>query len=422
MATKLKNLKVTKVDFVDEGANPDAHIRLFKSRDETMPREGQKENKHPGVLKRLITFIAKAAGLEAEEIDAVVEEVEKGGSESFSDRLNEVRNRKIADEIWDICFALQTALCSVLNDSELDGAEVLSAMKESAEEFHTAIQDSIQQWADGREAGIIKKDAAISMEELEVMKSAKERLSDAIEKACATEETKNDQDVKGEEEMGMKIDKSRMSPAELAFYESIEKRYGTEDSQDAAGGEQQMRALEATVAKSAVQQQGAGNGILLVVSEGQEGVEPETASASDNIYKGIHPEVKAELEELKKFRKAAEEKELTEIAKRYAIIGKKAEELVPMLKGLKAAGGSAYEDMIAVLDQAVDTVEKSGLFSEIGKSGHGSGAEGAVETQIDAIAKGYMKEDVSMDYTAAVAKAWEDHPELMSQYEEEAGF
>ena len=422
MATKLKNLKVTKVDFVDEGANPDAHIRLFKSRDETAPGEEQKEENHPGVLKRLITFIAKAVGLEAEEIDAVVEEVEKGGSESFSDRLNEIRNRKIADEIWDICFALQTALCSVLNDSELDGTEVLSAMKESAEEFHTAIQDSIQQWADGREAGIVRKDAQISTEELEVMKSAKERLSDAIEKACATEETKNDQDVKGEEEMGMKIDKSRMSPAELAFYESIEKRYGTEDSQDAAGEEQQTGALGANVTKSAVQQQGAGNGILPAVPEGQEGAEPGTASASDDIYKGIHPEVKAELEELKKFREAAEEKELTEIAKRYAIIGKKAEELVPMLKGLKAAGGSAYEDMIAVLDQAVDTVEKSGLFSEIGKSGHGSGAEGAVETQIDAIAKGYMKENVSMDYTAAVAKAWEDHPELMSQYEEEAGF
>lgn len=421
MATKLKNLKVTKVDFVDEGANPDAHIQLFKSRDETMLGEEQKEENRPGVLKRLITFIAKAAGLEAEEIDAVVEEVEKGGSESFSDRLNEVRNRKIADEIWDICFALHTVLCSVLNDSELDSAEALSTMKESVEEFHTAIQDSMQQWADGREAGIVKKDTQISTEELEVMKFAKERLSDAIEKACATEETKNDQDVKGEE-MGMKIDKSRMSPAELAFYESIEKRYGTEDSQNAAGGEQQMGALEATVTKSAVQQQGAGNGILPAVSEGQEGAEPGTESASDDIYKGIHPAVKAELEELKKFREAAEEKELTEIAKRYAIIGKKAEELVPMLKGLKAAGGSAYEDMIAVLDQAVDTVEKSGLFSEIGKSGHGSGAEGAVETQIDAIAKGYMKENASMNYTAAVAKAWEDHPELMSQYEEEAGF
>ena len=31
MATKLKNLKITKVDFVDDGANPEAHIRLFKT-------------------------------------------------------------------------------------------------------------------------------------------------------------------------------------------------------------------------------------------------------------------------------------------------------------------------------------------------------------------------------------------------------
>lgn len=33
MATKLKNLRIKKVDFVDEGANPDAHIRMIKRKD-----------------------------------------------------------------------------------------------------------------------------------------------------------------------------------------------------------------------------------------------------------------------------------------------------------------------------------------------------------------------------------------------------
>ena len=33
MATKLKNLNIKKVDFVDAGANPDAHIKLFKRAD-----------------------------------------------------------------------------------------------------------------------------------------------------------------------------------------------------------------------------------------------------------------------------------------------------------------------------------------------------------------------------------------------------
>ncbi len=32
MATKLKNLKVRKVDFVDEGANPDADIKMKKQK------------------------------------------------------------------------------------------------------------------------------------------------------------------------------------------------------------------------------------------------------------------------------------------------------------------------------------------------------------------------------------------------------
>ena len=75
----------------------------------------------------------------------------------------------------------------------------------------------------------------------------------------------------------------------------------------------------------------------------------------DNIYKGLHPAVAAELEELKKFKQAAEDRELSDIAKKYAIIGKKEEELVPLFKSLKAAGGTAYKDMIAVLNQAVET-------------------------------------------------------------------
>ena len=412
MAAKLKNLKVKKVDFVDEGANPDAHIRLFKSREEAKVQQRPEEGNHTGVLKRLIAFLAKAAGMGEEEIDAAVEEIEKGGAESFSDRLNEVRNRKIADEIWDTCFALQSALCSVLNDSELDGKEALSAMKESIEEFYTAIQDSVQQWSDGREAGIVRKNVQISADDLEVMKSARERLSDVIEKACAAEEeTKKDQDVKGEENMGMKIDKSKMSPAELAFYESIVKRCSTEDLQNTAGmsaeGEQQMTGYaENPVTKSAIQIQDEKTG----------------STVPDDIYKGLHPAVKAELEELKKFREAVLDRELSDIAKRYAVIGKKAEELVPVLKGLKAAGGTAYEDMIAVLDQAVDTVEKSGVFSEIGKSGHGGSSENSAEARISSIAKGYMEKDPALNYHAAVAKAWEDNPELVEEYEDEEGF
>ena len=48
MSTKLKNLKVTSVDLVDQGANQDAYIRLFKRKDDDQP---PKPDKSDSVLK-----------------------------------------------------------------------------------------------------------------------------------------------------------------------------------------------------------------------------------------------------------------------------------------------------------------------------------------------------------------------------------
>ena len=117
MATKLKNLKITKVDFVDDGANPEAHIRLFKSKDGVEPPHDEGAEKKPNIWKRLITAITKAAGSEPDtsELESVIDDIQKS-SESFGERIAEVKNRKIADEIWDICYALQSSLCSILND------------------------------------------------------------------------------------------------------------------------------------------------------------------------------------------------------------------------------------------------------------------------------------------------------------------
>ena len=64
MATKLKNLKIRKVDFVDEGANPDAHIGMFKRKvGEGKEAEEGDAKGSGGILKRLLGFIGKAAGI-----------------------------------------------------------------------------------------------------------------------------------------------------------------------------------------------------------------------------------------------------------------------------------------------------------------------------------------------------------------------
>lgn len=438
MATKLKNLEVTKVDFVDQGANPDAHIKLYKRKDKQEPvSEERGGERGSGTLKKLVSFIAKAAGMEQAEIDSAIEEIQKGEAETFGEKMTQRKNQKIADEIWDICYALQSSLQSILNDADLDSAGAASAMQESVDEFCSVVKDSISQWAEGKAASIVRKNEKLTETDVDIMKSARDRLTESIEKATA--ERAESKEVKGEQDMGMKIDKSKLTPSEAAFLDSIEKRYGVDDGEqepnegiqkaDTKGTGKEEKEEDEGVKKPGAKSED-GDAVakaLQLLGLGNFQQKEET----EDIYKGLHPAVAAELQSLRKFREDSEDKELHDVAKRYAIIGKKEEELFPVLKSLKAAGGTAYNDMITVLDQAVETVEKSGVFGEIGKSGGhyaanppgvNSVAKSASESKVETIAKGYMEKDPSLGYVQAVAKAWEDNPELMAAYEEEAGF
>ncbi len=428
VATKLKNLKIKKVDFVDEGANPDAHIKLFKMKDsKEQPIDEDSQKGNGSILKKLFCFIGKAAGMAQEEIDSAVDEIQKGDSISFKEKLNETKNRKIADEIWDICYALQSSLCSILCDEEMDSSNAATAMQESLEEFTEVVKAAISQWASGKEASVVIKNEELSQTDLEIMKSATERLNEVIEKAAVQKDKQKQFDSNQNQEgdrKEMKIDKSKLTDAEKAFLESIEKRYGTEEqvqSQDdnstiSAAQVQQVQA-EPIIAKSVTQTE---QSIQTMEQSSQQALSPnQQTNESDTIYKGLHPAVAAELEELKKFKQAAEDRELSDIAKKYVIIGKKEEELVPLFKSLKAAGGTAYKDMIAVLDQAVETVEKSGAFSEIGKSGHNSNISGEAWTEAEAKATELRKSKTGLSMAQALDEVFISNPELAKRCEEE---
>lgn len=196
MATKLKNLKITKVDFVDDGANPEAHIRLFKSKDGVEPPHDEGAEKKPNIWKRLITAITKAAGSETDtsELESVIDDIQKS-SESFGERIAEVKNRKIADEIWDICYALQSSLCSILNDEDMDGTSAATAMQESLDEFSEFTKEAISQWSSGKATNIVKKEE-VTASDLAMMKSIRNRLDDTIEKAEKAQEEPGAEDPK----------------------------------------------------------------------------------------------------------------------------------------------------------------------------------------------------------------------------------
>ena len=414
MATKLKHLKIKKVDFVDDGANPEAFIRLYKSKDGAAPTTEENIVENPKFWNRFMTTVAKAFKLEDEqpENEPDTDSVAKGGAESFNDKFSEAKNRKICDEIWDICYALQSSLCSILNDEELDSTQAGNAMTESLNEFTEVVSAAIGQWSGGKAASIAKKETEVTASELELMKSNRDRLEDIIAKAVVVTdkgpETINITEPKGESEMS-NIDKSKLTEAERAFLESIEKRYGTPEAPAqvqtpvAAPTAGVTPAPEAPVMKSTAQPETA----------------PVSAPEADDIYKGLSPAVKAELEALRKFRSDAEDNAIREVAKRYAIIGKTEEELFPVLKSMKEAGGTAYDDTIAMLNQAVDTIEKSAIFTEIGKSGsHGAITDGAAWAKAETQAAEIMKSK-NVTKAQALDEVFKNDPELAAECEKE---
>ncbi len=124
-------------------------------------------------------------------------------------------------------------------------------------------------------------------------------------------------------------------------------------------------------------------------------------------------------EELAAFKKSMEMQQFATIAKKYAPLGKKEDELAETLYNMKKSDEASYNAFVGVLDEHLALVEKSGLFGEIGKSASGSATSGGVEAKVEAKAAEIMKADPNVTYDAAIAKAWEESPELMAEYDAE---
>lgn len=130
--------------------------------------------------------------------------------------------------------------------------------------------------------------------------------------------------------------------------------------------------------------------------------------------------VKAAIAKSEEFIEKQNKKEMTEIAKKYAILGEKPEELGEKLYNLKKSDEAMYNTCISMLDGQVALIEKSGMFAEIGKSasGYSTTGGGAVD-KAEAKAREIMKADPDMTHTEAIAKAWAENPDLVAEYDAE---
>lgn len=376
--TKLKDLKITKVDVVPAGCNPDA--------------------------------------------DVVITKGAESFAESFEETIENKSKEKIRGQIWDYGTALTSSLISILDDD--DTADKAPAMRTSIDEFYGAIGFAVEDWAKGQTTEYITASEP-DEKTTEIVKGLATAFCNDGETQETEEEKINENNIiqKGvNEDMKIEdIDRSVLNEEELGQLDAIiakAKKPVPDDDPEKKGD-----AGETNTGKEPGDE---GNTPEKSDPENEEkkknvkkGIEPEDESS--DIYKGVNPLVRKELEAMRSFIDAAEERDLTEVAKGYAILGKTPEELVPVMKQLKADGGTAYNDYIATLDAAREAVEKSGMYAEIGRNGHGASTitKSKSESRIDAKAEEIKKAHPELTKEQAVLRAVNENPELYAEYQKE---
>lgn len=204
----------------------------------------------------------------------------------------------------------------------------------------------------------------------------------------------------------IKIDKSLFTADELAQYEAL-------------------------IAKAVVDPESAEDEMEIDIPDEEE-KKPEKAEIEVDIdekdeeeldkadcKKSADPALAAALERLESLEKSIALQEFTDIAKKYAPLGEKEDELASVLYDMKKSNEANYDAYIKVLDKSLGLVEKSGIFTEIGKSSGAYESGNGTIGKVEAIASDIMKNDPSLSREMAIAKAWEQNPELIAEYDKE---
>lgn len=320
--TKLEDLEVKKIDAVDIGADQKANILIKK-------RGGAEEPKG-NFFKRFFNAFCDSLGVNSEEVRKSMEDE----ATSFDDVMNEKKIYDVRDQIWNACNSLEQSIVSILLDKECEDKQ--AAIAQSIDQFKAFSDDASKSWIKLERAATDKEDTVVA-DDFEIAK-----MQEVIEKSCDPETINKE---KEEKENEMAFDISNMTEEE--------KKEALKALQADASKENTTKRLDPETGEDQI----------------QEAVNKAMSNAMEDVTKNFSDMMAKIMEPIQKRAEEAEQKSLEEVAKKYELLGTKAEDLVPVLKSMKETSDEAYNNFIASMDNNLAVIQKSGLFEEIGKSG-----------------------------------------------------
>ena len=370
MATRLKNLRLDRIDLVDRGASQDehgegAHVILFKRAEQVakQPTEAapnSNSNSNNGEQAR--TF-----------------------NEMLAERMDSEVYTDAKDELWDYVYALQNALCSALKDAAV--TDKAAAMRNDVMQFQAALQEAIPIWSGG--GAVYKVGRKVSAGRMARLRTMYEHL-----KAIMTE---------GGEDM-VKMDVNKLAPEVQAHIVEIEK---------AAKDEQERLAKRVAELEAEVKKLAPG---------------PTQEDLMKNVPDAIKKQMEDQAKEIKDTKEKLAKSEDERLAKQYEteVAGSfGALALDPAKDGpvLKAVDQKLTKEEAArvreILTSTNALLEKSDLFVELGAGGAGGSASGTAWAQIQKLAKDKVDKKECATIEQAIDAVAKEHPELYAQHEDE---
>lgn len=373
MPTKLKQLKVTSVDFVDAGANPGAKISIFKSASE------QTE------FKKFCAMIAKNSGVDEDTISKVLTTVVTQDAINTNQPILKISEKHIEQNTPEnnsskIDKADDKGKGDPIPDSPEDSAD-----KEVDEKFSDLADKETEEKKVGKqltdtEKLILKNFAASDYDKTEIAKCLGFNVSLSNSDGTLTVSA-----GAADENKPADVQSSDVSP-DVSLVDA-EKCGGVKKGANYT--DEIKKSAEQTETPSETQQTPTATGLTKIL-----------ADLTDRLQNKIEK---------------AEDKEFEEVAKKYEILGYKAEELAKELKKGKKESPDLYDTVIKALDSAVEAVEKSDMFSEVGKRGTGFTVN--AEAQVEQMAAEIRKNNPNISYHKSRDMVFQQHPELIEAFD-----
>ena len=372
MPNKLEDLKITKVDFVDAGANPKANIFIYK--------RAQSDTE---ITEKVSTSLAKSLGVTKEELQ-----------KAFAGMVGTALSEVVKSIDITLLDADQPKLADVdppptLTVEDIDKAKANKADEDKKDE--EPIPDTPDETTE--------KEVDEEFEDEEKCRAKKSIKKGENSMECNMTEA---------EKVILEGLMSRMDSSERMFLQKLILRNTTGGD---AAGDVQKSLKEPENPKNNDVEKSAEETPPKVETPATEEVNKNMSDGTTKLMKILGTVTQNLQDKIEKM----ETNEFVVIAKKYEILGVNAEELAPMLKSAKSENEQIYNLAITTLDNALTAVEKSGIFTEVGKSGYASSA--SADADLQAAAAEIRKAHPEMSVAKSIDKVFQERPDLRAAFD-----